>query len=500
MTILTSIWAILEPLLFFMKFTSGLLPYSKFSVSQFDEHIDRAFDKSKEYIESYGLYATDFAPSTKDVYLESARNHFRFRNGEFTKLIDGQAEGFFFSQFILPTEKRFNTFLIHSYYLAAFKQKLFEYYKFRESILRRFSKNKSTLHYLSIPNWSTRKYDDLLNAVDNVHKIELKLNEYYKFQKLENIQASKVVSILDSVISDGKISTETIFKLASTEEIIIVNKYAEGFSDVYNSQNEERRRLNNEIKKINSKDKIGRKSIAKLDKLTQDLHDLEENWITVPIGRALEKKGFQKLFSKNDGIFFLPLSLIPSKYGKDYKKYLDEEIIKEAKTYYEYVRNSPYLINDHDGLSYMIISFTLTVDKLNVLCSNRDLQITTPHLSKMLFTSYFLTSKDNTAQLYINDVIRNVDFKSNLPAHTATGKYLHSNFDNLKNILWSEYQIDLYKPVLISSLTDQNIDDIVDRLTTIKDFTQPFRIKRLLKEQVVFYTELKKELDLIKVK
>jgi hypothetical protein len=460
LVILTAIWSVLEPLLFFLKFASRWLPYSKFSVSLFEEHIDQSFDKAAEYVESYGLPSAEFAPSAKDEYLQRARVHFGFKNGEFTKLIDGQAEGFFFSQFILPKDKRFDVFIVHSYYLSAFKKKLFEYSMFKEKARRLIKRKNSTLHFLSIPNWRTRKANDLIEAVDSVTKIELKLSEHYKFKKLENAQESKVVSLLDSVISEGKVSTDTIFKLAASEELIIVNKYAEGFSDVFSNQNEERKRLQNEIKKITSKEKIGKTLQTRLDGFRSELQQLNENWITVPVGRALEEKGFQKLFAKNDGIFFLPLSLIPAKYGKDYKSFLNEEVLRSGQEYFNEIQDGSFFTDDHDGLSYVMISYTLTVDKLNVLTSNRDLKISSPHLSKMLFTSYFMTTQDNTSQLYINDVIRNVDFKSNLPTHTATGKYLHSNFDNLKNILWSNYQIDLFKPVHISSLTEQNINDI----------------------------------------
>jgi len=500
LAIITAIWSVLEPLLFFLRFSGRWLPYSKFSVPLFEEHIEQAFDKAKEYVESYGFRATEFAPSAKEVYLQRARAHFGFRNGELTRLIDGQAEGFFFSQFIVTKDKRFDVFLVHSYYLSAFKKKLFEYSMFKEKARRLIKKKNSTLLFLSIPNWRTRKANDLIETVDSVTKIELKLNEHYKFKKLENAQESKVVSLLDSVISEGKVSTDTIFKLAASEELIIVNKYAEGFLDVFSNQNEERKRLSDEIKKITSRENIGRTLRNRLEGFRNELHQLNENWITVPIGRALEEKGFQKLFSKNDGIFFLPLSLIPAKYGKDYKLFLNEEVIGEAQNYLDEINDGPFFTDDHDKLNYVMISYTLTADKLNVLTSNRDLKISSPHLSKMLFTSYFMTSQDNTSQLYINDVIRNVDFKSNLPTQTATGTYLHSNFDNLKNILWSDYQIDLFKPVHISSLTEQNINDIVDRLTAIEAFTQPFRIKKLLIEQVKFYNELKVELDLIKAK
>lgn len=474
------------------------MPHSRLSTTEFSDALDKSFDEIIEYVETYGLKKSDFAPAEKDLYMNHARQKFGFKNGHFTKVIQGQPESFFLERFIIPKENRFDKFLIDSYLLSKYYQDLFKYRFAKEKFYKFFTKKYTTLHYLTISNWRTRKYDDLIKEVENVKKIDTKLNEFYKFRKAKIKEGSKVASLIHNVLAKGKISNQTIFKLLSSEKLIIVYKYAEGFSDVYTSQMAERKRIMDETRKLKSRSKLGKKSLRKLDELAEEYKELDDNWITAPIGRSLEINGFKKLFSKNDGIFFMPLSLIPSKYNGNHELFINEEVVKGAEGYYNSVKDSKYFIDEREDLSFILLNHILQVDQLILINRNRTLEISSPHLASMLMTSYLLTSDDPAAELYINDVVRNVDFLSRIPSN-KTGQYLIDNFDSLKSILWNDYKLDIHKPVLISNLTEVNIIDIVAKMRAINPNVQAHQLTNLLNKQVQFYGELKIELDQIKL-
>lgn len=484
-----------RPSIALLKYISGKLPHSRLSPTQFPQFINDSFDEIVEYIESYGLKKSVFAPGEKDVYIKRAMTKFGYKYGQFTKIIEGKPEMFFIDLFEIPSELRFDKFLIDSYLLSKFYKDLFTYRRVLETIVKPFTSKPTSLHYLSIPNWRNKSYETLISEVKDVKKVSLKEYEFFKFKKKGLAQDSKVISLVQSVLATGKISSKTIFKLVSSEKLIIVHKYAEGFSDVYNSQTADRKRIKDEIDKIKSRAKIGQTNQKKLDKLELELDYLNKNWITAPVGRTLEKKGFKKLFSRNDGIFFLPLSLIPAKYNDDYESFLKTEIIKEAEEYFASIKDSKYLTEDREELNFIILNHLVKVDELLVMHRNRSLEISSPHLARMLMTSFILTSEDNSAEIYINDVVRNVNFVSRIPTNTKTGQYLSENLESFKSILWSDYKIDIHKPVFLANLSENHLDDIAVKLIAINPNVQKFRLLGLLKDQIEFYTQLKSELD-----
>ena len=78
---------------------------------------------------------------------------------------------------------------------------------------------------------------------------------------------------------------------------------------------------------------ISSSSASKLEKAKRKLAEINSKWMRAPIGLALEKIGFQKLFNKLDGVYVLPLSLIPEKHQKEPEIYLKELVLKEAEDY-----------------------------------------------------------------------------------------------------------------------------------------------------------------------
>ena len=130
----------------------------------------------------------------------------------------------------------------------------------------------------------------------------------------------------------------------------------------------------------------------------------------------------------------------------------------------------------------------------------RSLEISSNTLAKMLLSSFLQNEDENITSIYVNDIVRNVDFKSQLSASTKTGEYLLNNYEQLKQILWNKYQIDIQKPITLISLSEQNIKDIVGQLNAINEYSRPNLIEKMLTERIDFYKELNKELNEIKSK
>jgi len=430
------------------------------------------------------------------MYIRHAQSHFIRGDKRFVTYLEGQLEEFFLQRFDIPIQNRFNRFLLGSYFLSTFQGAMLNRHLRTETIIRRLSSKRTTLHYLSIDSWRMKNADQLMNEVETVTKIQPLWQEHFKFAKLKH--DSKVGRLIDSVLKSGKVSMETAMKLAASEKLLMVYKYAEGFSEVHSSQTETQNSIRSQILELKGK-KMGKARKAKLDGLKKDLEHLHSNWIRAPLVTALERKGFKKLFSKNDGLFFLPNSMIPSKYGSDHEEFIKAEVLKTAEAYMISIKDSIHLKDHPDGLSYVLFSHIIQISDLSILLSKRSLEISTPDLAHMLMTSYLTASKERVARVFMNDLVRNVDFVSMLPKN-ATGKYLKKNIDSLKSILWEDLKIDIYKPSRLAELTPAQVSLICDRMIALDNSVTKRRLVGLLLKQMRYYADLATELTEIMVK
>jgi len=371
----------------------------------------------------------------------------------------------------------------------------------QEKITKFFKRGKSFYHYISIGDWANKNEKKLLKEIKQIKKVLPLWNERYNIKKINLFDESNTAinKALDKALKSGKITEQTILNLASSEKIVLVHKYAEGFTDVYNLQHEKKQKIIEQIKKDKNRESQAAKH--RLPKLQKELDEINEEWLISPINHALEKIGFKRMFAKSPHIFILPLSQIPELYQKNPNSFIENVVIPEAEKYLIEIKENNELLADFEGgLKYLIIAHTVPINEMRFYAKERSLEISSKTLAKMLLSSFLQNEDENITSIYINDIVRNVDFKSQLSASSKTGEYLLNNYKQLKQILWNHYQIDIQKPIMLISLSKQNISDIVNQLNVITEYSRPNLIEKMLTERIEFYKELNKELNQIKDK
>lgn len=470
----------------------------RLNYSNLEPHIIKAITDTKTHLRHFGINDDEALPSGNERYISELKSELKSER-EFYIFYKGELEYRLLEKSILPTELRVDKFLRKSFLYLNGHHRYFRAHLLKEYVVK-LGKKKSFFHYISIPNWPNKNVDSLMEEVKIISKPSPRWTDRYKlkkaklFSKGENPALNKAI---DKVLTSGKISEQTIFNLASSEKLVIVHKYGEGFSDVYRKQQTERKSLSDQLEKDKkSESKAAKKRVPILEK---KLSQLNENYIISPINYSLAKAGFVKLFNKSNHIYILPLSQVPDKYHNNVNSYLEDEIIPQADAYLTKVKQeSEYLDGFEGGLKYMIIAHTIPINEMQFYQQERSLEVSSKTLAKVLFTSFLENENENITSIYINDLVRNVDFKSQLKSSTKTGEYLLSNFDTLKSILWQDYKIEIAKPNTLITLTDQNIDDIVNKMIKVSNFSKPHLIKGVLKERIKFYKELNEELNKLK--
>jgi len=498
LTGLISFWGIAEPILFFLQFASGLRfkYHSKVTEGQYESLAGEAFREVKSHLVYFK--ADNAITGSEEMYLRHLKNELK-RSGEFYLFLEGEIHLKLLRKFRLPEKNRINHFLINSFFFIHGLNKIFKFLLFKERVRKLFKRKFSFLHYLSINGWRNLSATELAENVISIKSIKPLWNDRYLIPK--NIDFAKekptISRAIDSVLAKGKISEKSIFNLATSEKLIFVHKYGEGFSDVYNQQIEERNKLKLQIEKFEKSkaQNASRKLKTEKEKLTL----LNDEWLKAPIGVSLENYGFQKLFSKMDGVYVLPLSLLPEKYQNNIDSFLEEVIIDKAKRYVEDSINkgNSFLKEENKELKYLIYSHVVPVHEIKVLTEKRNVEISSPTLSRMLFTSYLANENSKVSSLYINDIVRNVDFQT-LLKENKTDSYIKLNFETLKLILWTKYSIDILKPFGLSKLLDNHIEDIIDDLIRVDSEIQKHMLRKKLKDMVDFYKKLNDEINEIK--
>ncbi|OGD52457.1 hypothetical protein A3K80_00010 [Candidatus Bathyarchaeota archaeon RBG_13_38_9] len=471
--------------------------HSKLEEDQFLRLARDSFDNIITYLESYGFKKSEFAPGDKESYIFDLKKSIKKKN-DFYFFIKGEIESNIFKLFDLPTEKRIDKFLAYSFAYITGYDKVFKYFLFIEKFVRIFSHKKTIYHYFSIQGWRVLNYKELLKKVDTIEKVNPLWKERYKLKDVKDFEKTHpiITRTIDLVLRKGRISEKTVFNLASSEKILFIHKYAEGFSSVYQAQ----RQKNGELKAKIQKAEL-RSALRKTAELKTELKELQESWITGPISTILEKYGFQKLFNHMEGVYVFPLSLIPEKYHNNIEQFISEEIINVAEGYLKELQKQQ-VVREHfeGGIKYLILSHVVSINDITIFSRERDLEISSPILSRMLFTSYLAKEDSQLSNFYINDLVRNIDFLYLVNPESKTGKYLHTNFEYFKELLWQEYSIDVFKPISLIQLSDTQINQICDKLLKKDSSIQKRFLVNMLCDKIDFYKTLDSELTSLKSK
>lgn len=495
-TWLSSVWAITEPLLalFQIFFRLGSKSQIKLNEEQFKSEVSKAYIEIKAFLETYGF--EDFFHDNVDLYIDHVKTEVS-KDDSLYKFIDGRIHYSLITKADLPTENRINKFAIASFLFIRGKKKFLSGLLIRERFVQFFKKKNSYYHYLSIDGWSTKNYTLLVNEIEEIDKVDPLFNQRFRFPKEKSIDESKpaISRAIDNVIAKGKISERSIFNLATSEKLILIHKYGEGFSNVYRGQSD----YLNELKLLKEKweKSKAQKANSELQKVNTQISKLKENWVRVPISSSLEEFGFQKLFSKMDGVYVLPLSMIPNKYHNNIDGFINEIVIENAKNKIqtEYEKGNNFIEEDNLDLKYLILAHIVPVHKLKIINQNREMEYSSPVLSKMLLTSYLSNDNTTVSNLYISDIVRNVDFISQLKNDRKTDRFLSGNIEILKRILWNDFGIDLMKPFNLQSLTEIQVEDVCAQLILEENAPQIRFLKSKLLDIVNFYGKLSSEIN-----
>ena len=499
LTFLTTFWGVFEPFsalaLFIISFTNR--SKQRTSYRDFGVLAERAFDLTSYHIERFGLELKKIAPREKKEYINEIKRKMNFKNGSY-QYVKGEIELFFLSRFILPKENRIDKFLIISYYYIEGYLDYLPFLLRREKFIKYFTNKKTFYHYLSIRNWSTKNYKKLLKEVVSVTKVEPNLNEKYKLDRAENILTNNpsISKTIDIVLNEGKISERTIFNLAASEKIIIVHKYGEGFNSVFAEYQKKLDEVKIELEK--AKKSIAKDAQKRVEKYSELHKELTNKWPRVPLNVVLEGKGFQTLFNNLKGVYVYPLSMLPEKYQKNFRLYFEEIIIPDAENYLSELRQNNQIVEQYvTENKYLFIAHIVSIVELEIFTKDRSLEVSSKALSKMLLSTFLSKQGSQISNIYINDLIRNVDFQHLLNSTTKTGDYLIRNLEKLKEILYNRFKIDLYKPITLISLSPGQLEETVERLIEFDSSGQKRLIIKMLNEKINFYKELNEELNKI---
>ncbi|PJZ41691.1 hypothetical protein CH370_09630 [Leptospira kmetyi] len=353
---------------------------------------------------------------------------------------------------------------------------------------------------MSIRDWRSLNYSELKKQVEAIKEI----NPFWSDQFLSSSKPIEedspgVSKALDSIIQSGKISENAIFRLSSSQKLLIVYKYGEGFGNVYNLQTTELKEKKELIKKLTDTDPD--LNALEIKALREQLKSIRDNWVRTPINSIIEKKGFQKLFSKMYGVYVIPVNQLPAAYAANPRRFIDEVILPESEDFLlELKKDKKYKKIIGQNPKYIIISQIISLSDLKIQTSERSLNFSSPILTKMLLSNYLSRSISGTKDIIINDLIRNVDFLSLISSDSNTGRYFHQNFERLKLILFDDYSIDLYRPIGLLILTNEQIELVVDKFIGKSKKVRKQDVRKILKAKIDTYKQIEVDLEKLKLK
>lgn len=473
---------------------------SKVTEDEFNTLASKSFDTVRAYLRKLGLSQREFSPGKKADYIIELRDSIKQRDN-FRLYSKGEIESFFFDNFNLPDEERFKYFAKYSFFLLEGFEDQLRITLWKERIAKWFTRKKTAFHYMSISGWATLDYKKLISQVKKIQKPKPLVNERFGYQKIQDIEETMptVSKAIDAVLESGKISERTVLNLASSEKLLMIHKYGEGFTEIYTSQNSLLNSLKAQIEELENSDDPNRE--AQLHNLKQRKKNLTENWVRTPIGTTLEELGFQKLFSKMSGVYIYPLMMLPEKYHTNHKLYVEEVVLRRAQHLLRQLKENEDLLSEYQGgPKYILLAHVVPLNEIDFFTRDRELSISSPILYRLLFQGYLFRDSSDISSIYVNDIVRNIDILNFWKKDTESAKYLTKHFELLKQLLWDRFKVEIYRPISLISLTEENIGDICEQLHKNDSSLAPHYFRKLLIDTIDFYKKLNEELDAIKLK
>ena len=146
--------------------------------------------------------------------------------------------------------------------------------------------------------------------------------------------------------------------------------------------------------------------------------------------------------------------MLPEKYQKNFRLYFEELIIPESETYLNDLKQKNPIVEQFvSNNKYLFIAHIVPITELEIFTKDRSLEVSSKALFKMLLSTFLSKTDSQLSNIYINDLIRNIDFQYLLNKSSKTGEYIIRNFENLKDVLYKKFKFDIYRPVTLINIT-----------------------------------------------
>ncbi len=464
--------------------------------SHLDDILCTEYERVTAYLRSFQVESAVLKSPDQEAILKEIKGTIRKKKDIFLFSTDEIAVKLF-EIFLPKNRKRINEFLRYFYcYENGYKDAV-QLTNFAEKLRSMFRRPYTIFHYLTIPSYRKQSYTDLLRQVDSIREVSPMLSEKFILRDVADFQKElpTVTNAIELALKNGSIKESTILNLTANEKIIFVQKYAEGLGDVYDIQKAEQERLDSIITKGKTQ-----KARAEAMKAKEKLF---KSWVRVPLGQALERNGFVQLFKEMDGVYFLPLSLVPREYSENVSSYMNDVIVKDAKRYLnDCKRNRDVLPAVRkslktlpDSLNYILLFQVFPISQFTVLVSNRTLSFSAPRLSSRIFTNFLIKDRNDIATLYIADLLQNIDIESLLDDASKAGGFLLKNIGRLKALLWTRYNVDLTRPIQLLALSEIQLNEVATLLVGRSKETKVTFVIKVLRNKLQFYRQIQDELS-----
>lgn len=482
-----------------LKFVLNILSKERVSEDYFDNHLNKIFINISNYLIKFNVLSKSKIHNDKKSIIYYIKKQTKNEKGIYyfstealedimlSKYLDKGIKIHKFIRFIYFYSNSNSKILTLTLLLENFKSKLW----FKETLY----------HFLSIPNWNSLDINQLQSKVKSVKEIKAELFHIYNFKNSSidiTEKNSKISKIISKVLKEGFISEDTIRALSASQQLLIIHKYSEGFTDIFT---EDRNKIE-ELKKIVYKyeDEEDLESQKKVDKALKEIQKIQSKRIRTPVAVALEKSGFIKLFRNMTGVYVIPLWKLPLDYQNNPNLYIEKVVLKLAKDEIDKLKMKDKRIAQLEGdLRYVILYHVVNVGDLKVLEKERELSISSPILSKNLLVSFFREGNNKLSSIYIDNIFQNVSIWSFMSKESKTGKYLFSNKQKFESIL-IEYNVNPSMPITLTNLSDSDISSIAEKIKLKSRSIRKQDIQAIIKKQRSFYIDLKNEISSIKSK
>lgn len=481
----------------YLSFIWDLASKERLTESYFDTHLNKVYDIVASFLTKVKACSPSDTKREKDRILALAKKKHASKKDGYFSFNTEDIEDLILNEFLRGGgPKGINRFLRFVFFYENSNSKLYAVRLLWERVKSKLWFKHTFYHYMSIPRWNSLSRADLQEKVKNVKTVSPYLTGFYDFRRSKLVteeKESSIFKVISTVVKSGFLSEDTLLKLSSSQKLLMVHKYSEGMSGLMGADRDRISALREIIlKHEDSEEDTDKKQVLKAEK---EIQKIEGRKTRVPLGVALEKTGFIKLFRNMAGVYVYPLWKLKADYQSDPNLFFEEKVFPVARQ--ELARNikkDSRISELGGGLKYVVLYHTLSVQELEIMESERDFSLSSPKLSKNLLVSFLHDNPNNLSSVYVNSLIQNVSFWSFISSKSKTGAFLLDRKQQFEELLQAE-GCDASVAMSLLTLNDIQVARICKSLLGKSKKIRMQDLKKLVSEQLKFYADLQEELN-----